>query len=66
MIGLLFSILIACIVLGLLYWILTLLPLSAPFGRIAQVVIVVIFVIWLLYLLVPLAGGGGFSHPLIR
>jgi hypothetical protein len=67
-IGLLVSVLVACIILGLLYWIFTLIPLPAPFAQIARVVIVVIFCIWLIYLLLPLIGapGVGFSHPTVR
>jgi hypothetical protein len=48
-----------------LWWIFSMIPLPAPFGQIARVVIVVIFCIWLIYLLVPLAGGG-FGHPILR
>jgi hypothetical protein len=64
-IGLLVTILIMCIVFGVIWWILTLIPLPAPFGRVAQVVVAVIFLIWLLYLLLPLAGAG-FGHPFVR
>lgn len=57
MLALLVSILIAAIVIGLLYWIVTLIPLPAPMDRILQVVVVVIFVIYLLYMLLPYSQG---------
>ena len=68
MLGLLITVLVMCIIFGLIWWIFTQIPLPAPFAQIARVVIVVIFCIWLIYLLLPLAGGGGFGlgHPYIR
>ena len=68
MLGLLVSVLVMCIVFGLIFWILSQIPIPAPFAQIARVVCVVIFCIWLLYLLVPLAGSfsGGFGHPFVR
>jgi hypothetical protein len=66
MLGILVTILVMCIIFGLIWWIFTLIPLPAPFGQIARVVIVVIFVVWLLYLLVPLTGGLALGHPLLR
>lgn len=56
MIPLLVNILIILIVVGLLYWIVTQLPLPPPVKQIATVVVVVICVLWLVYLLLPLAG----------
>jgi hypothetical protein len=68
MLSLLITILVMCIIFGLIWWIFTQIPLPAPFAQIARVVVVVIFCIWLIYLLLPLAGGlgGGFNHPLVR
>ena len=63
MLSLLVTILVMCIIFALIWWILTQLPLPAPFGRIAQVVCVVLFCLWLIYELLPLAGTG---HVLIR
>jgi hypothetical protein len=54
-----------CIIFGVIWWILTMIPLPPPFMQIARVVCAVIFLIWLIYLLIPLAGGG-FGHPYIR
>lgn len=65
MIGLLVTVLIMCIIFGVIWWIITLIPLPPPFMQIARVVIAVIFLIWLIYLLLPLAGSGGFGHPLV-
>jgi hypothetical protein len=55
-------VLVALIVLALVWWILTQLPLPPPIKQIATVVIVVIFVLWLIYLLLPLAGAGPALH----
>ena len=63
MLSILVTILVMCLIFGLIWWIITLIPLPPPFGRVAQVVIAVIFVICLIYLLLPLAGGG-FGHSI--
>lgn len=44
----LIGILVALCVLGLVYYLVTLLPLPAPFKTIAQVVVILICIIWLL------------------
>lgn len=64
MLSILVTILVMCIIFGLIWWIISLIPLPQPFGQIARVVIAVIFCIWLIYLLLPLANGIG--HPLLR
>jgi hypothetical protein len=64
MLSILISILVMCLIFGLIWWIISLIPLPPPFSRVAQVVIAVIFCIWLIYLLVPYAGWSG--HPLLR
>lgn len=58
MLSILITILVMCIIFGLIWWIISVIPLPAPFARVAQVVCVVIFCIWLIYLLLPLAGHG--------
>lgn len=63
MLGLLVTILVMAIIFGLIWWIISVIPLPAPFAQIVRVVCVVIFCIWLVYLLLPLAGGG-FARPL--
>jgi hypothetical protein len=47
----LFSILVLVIIMGLLYWIVTVLPLPEPFKTIAVVVVLVICAIYLLSML---------------
>jgi hypothetical protein len=63
MLSLLVTILVMCLIFGLIWWILSLIPLPAPFGQVARVVCAIIFVIWLLYLLLPFAGFHGFGGP---
>ena len=53
----LFSVLVMVIVLGLIYWIITLLPLPEPFKQIAIVIVVVICLLYLLGILF------GFATP---
>jgi membrane protein YdbS with pleckstrin-like domain len=62
-ISILVSLLIACIICGLLYWLVTLIPLPPPFGKVAQVIIAAIFVLWLIFLLLPLTGT---HYPVLR
>ena len=67
MISVLVTILVMCIIFGLIWWVITMIPLPAPFAQVARVVIAVIFIIWMIYLLLPLAGGGlDFGHPYYR
>lgn len=54
----LISILILCLVLGLLYYLVQMLPLPPPFKQVALVVIIVIAIIWLLE---SFGGGLGFG-----
>ncbi len=56
MIGLLVQILIICLIFGVVWWVISLLPLPAPFGQVAQVVVALIFLLILISLLLPLAG----------
>lgn len=51
----LFSILVTVIVMGLLYWIVTVLPLPEPFKKIAIVIVLVICMLYLLSLLFGMA-----------
>lgn len=66
MINLLVQLLIFAIIAGLIYWVLTVLPLPAPFGRIVQVVFLVICVIILLYMLLPLLGVSAYPRITTR
>jgi len=63
MVSVLFTILIMCLIFGLIWWVLGVIPLPQPFLRVAQVVVAVLFCIWLIYLLMPYAG---FSHVPLR
>jgi hypothetical protein len=56
MIALIVHILIAAIIVALLLWILTLIPLGEPYTQIVRVVVLVLFVLWLVLQLLPLAG----------
>lgn len=47
----LFSLLVFVIVLGLIYWIITLLPLPDPFKKIALVIVLVVCLLYLLSIL---------------
>lgn len=62
MITALIWLLIVAIILSLIYWVATQIPLLAPFAHIIRVVCIVIFVIYLIYLLMELIG----VHPNIR
>lgn len=53
--SLLISVVIALAIFGTLFWIISVLPIPEPFGRIAQVVCGVLFLIWLLRLFAPMA-----------
>lgn len=64
MLSVLVSILVAIIIFGLLYWIITLIPLPEPFARIARAVCIIFFCLWLIFELLNLTGGIG--HPLFR
>jgi hypothetical protein len=52
----LFQILFLIIVLGLIYWIITILPIPEPFKKIALVIIAVICLLYLLSVLFGMAG----------
>ena len=56
MIGILISLLVLVLVFGIAWWIITLLPLPAPFGQIAQVLLLLILLLVLVAWLLPLAG----------
>jgi hypothetical protein len=55
-IALIVHILIAAIIVGLLLWVLSLIPFFAPYSQIVRIVVAVIFVIWLIMQLLPLSG----------
>ena len=53
----LLSVLVLVIVFGLLFWLVTLLPLPAPFGQIAQALMVIICVFFLIAVMLGHATG---------
>jgi hypothetical protein len=57
MLSFLVSLLIIVVVCGFLWWILSLLPLGQPWGRVAQVLVALIALFWFLSAL------GLFGHP---
>jgi hypothetical protein len=59
MVELLVTLLVGLIVLGVIWYIIQLLPLPEPFGRVAQIVVVAVALIWLIYVLAGLVGGVG-------
>jgi hypothetical protein len=61
MTSLLIYILVAVIVLGLIYYVITLLPLPAPFALIARVLFIVIVILMFIYALMPVLNHG--PHP---
>ena len=61
MISLLIWLLILILIIGVVFWILSMLPIPQPWLNVARAIIGVIFLIVLLEWLVPLAG-----HPMLR
>lgn len=60
--ALLFTLLVLVIVLGLVYWAITLLPLPEPFKNIALVILILVCVIYLLAFLFGAAPGFPVLH----
>lgn len=58
----LISLLVAVIVIGLIFWLLTMLPIPQPFLNIVKVILVVICIIWLLSF-TGFLGGGPYWGP---
>lgn len=54
--GLLIQLCIMALVLGLIFWVVSIIPIPDPWGRIVQAVIGVIAVIYVLRLLLPMTG----------
>ena len=54
-ISLLVTILILCIVFSLIWWILSMIPMPAPFAQVARVCVAVIFLLIVLYEFLPFA-----------
>ena len=60
---LLFQIVISLIVIGLLLWVVSVLPIDAGIKQIIRVVVIVFVVIWLLYMLMGASSGGPAMVP---
>jgi hypothetical protein len=61
----LITLLIAVIVAGLIYWLLTMLPIPQPFKNVVMIIFIVICIIWLLGVSGIAGshwGGGNWSH----
>ncbi len=41
------GLLVAVVIMGLIYWLITMLPLPAPFGTIVLVIFIIICILWL-------------------
>lgn len=57
------DLLVAIIVMGLLYWLVTILPLPQPFKTVATVIVILICIIWLLSFT---SFGGAYWHHTSR
>ena len=63
MISLLITLLIVLLIASVVWWIISQLPLPAPFAMIVRVVFALILLIWLISMLLPYSGVHG---PLLR
>lgn len=66
MISLLIGLLILALVLGLVWWVITLLPLPPVVANVAQVILVIFFVLALVDILLGYSGIGLFHGPYLR
>jgi preprotein translocase subunit SecE len=70
MIAALFTVLIYCLVLGIIVWLVNYLisaiPIEEPFARIARILVVVIAVLIVVFLLLSLVGVGDIGLPRLR
>ena len=61
----LISIVVALVIVGLILWVISQVPMDPTIARIIRVVVIVFVVIWLLYVLMG-SFGGGFPMPVYR
>jgi hypothetical protein len=59
MIGTLISLLIVCVVVGLIWWVCDYLPVPEPLNKLIKIISIVIAVIIIIYALMSIAGVGG-------
>jgi hypothetical protein len=58
----LIQVVVVLIIVGLILWVITQIPMDATIARIIRVVVIVCVCIWLLYVLLGVTG----SHPFVR
>ena len=56
----LIQIVVALVIVGLVLWVVSQIPMDPTIARIIRVVVIVFVVVWLLYVLMGLFAGGGF------
>ena len=61
MIGALITLLVICIIIGLIWWVCDFLPVPQPLNKLIKVVSIVIGVIAIVYVLMAIAGIGGIA-----
>ena len=67
MLGLLIQVIVALVVVGIVLWGITQLPIDPTIQKYIRVVIIVIVAIWLVYVVAGMAGGlDGHTGPLLR
>lgn len=59
----LLSIVVALVIVGLVLWVVSQIPMDATIARIIRVVVVVFVCLWLLNLLAPMIGTGPYFGP---
>jgi VIT1/CCC1 family predicted Fe2+/Mn2+ transporter len=66
--GLLVQVLIGLIIVGLVLWVISQIPMDPTIARMIRVVVIVFVAIWMIYILVGLLGGvgGGAPYPAFR
>jgi hypothetical protein len=62
----LIELLVVLLIAGLVLWAVSQFPLDPTIVRLIRVVVIVVVVIYLIYAVVPLLGGAGYRHPLVR
>ena len=65
MLSLLIWVLVFALVLAVIFWVVSLIPLPPPWVNVLRAVVAIIALIWLLMWLVPALGGPP-AHPILR
>lgn len=61
----LIEIIVALVVVGLLLWVVSQIPMDATIARIIRVVVIVAVVLWLLWTFMGVFGAGGYAFPAV-